>query len=117
MKPSDIRAKVLLFKALGNHVRLRILETLCSRGMSVNELCEVVKEEQTRVSHELRCLTVCGLVDYRREGKRVIYSLNRKTVLPLLEAADRHVERFAERIRGCEMVSDAKRITVDELTV
>ncbi len=117
MKSSDIKAKVLLFKALGNQVRLRILETMYGREMSVNELCEMVKEEQTRVSHELRCLTVCGLVDYRRDGKRAIYSLNQKTVLPLLEAADRHVERFAERIKGCEMVSDAKRITVDELTI
>jgi ArsR family transcriptional regulator len=117
MTLQDKAAKVLLFKALGNDVRLSILEELSRGALSVNEICKAIEEQQTRVSHELRCLTVCGFVNYRREGKNVLYSLNRNTVLPILRAADRHAGKFAERIKGCEMVSEAKRITVHELTV
>lgn len=115
MSKDDYRAQVLLFKVLSNEVRLKLIEALRSGEKSVGELCEKIKEEQTRVSHELRCLVVCGFADYRREGKRVMYSLNKKTVLPILEAADKHVERFGDRMKGCDMVSEAKKMIVPEL--
>ncbi len=110
-------SRVLLFKVLANAVRLKLVEALSHGEISVNELCEAVREPQSRVSHELRCLTVCGLANYRREGKRIIYSLNSKTVLPILNAADGHVEKFADRMKTCDMISEAKRIAVHELAV
>lgn len=116
----DNATRVLFFKVLANGVRLRIVEAL--RGstaceLSVGELCQVLRVGQTRVSHELRCLLVCGLVDYRREGKRIIYSLNKKTVAPVLEAADKHVVRFAERMKKCSALSEAKSTGLDEITI
>ncbi len=108
----DEQARVLLFKVLANNVRLRLIETLSTGERSVGELCDETDQEQTRVSHELRCLTVCGFVNQRREGKRIIYSLNRKSVLPILEAADKHTAKFAERMRGCEMISEARKMPI-----
>lgn len=104
------RGRVLLFKALANDVRLRLIEALGSGEKSVNELCVEIQEHQTRVSHELRCLTVCGLVDHRRDGKYIIYSLNDQTVVPLLKAADRHVGRFISRMKGCDLLNETKKI-------
>ncbi|MCL4517852.1 MAG: metalloregulator ArsR/SmtB family transcription factor [Thaumarchaeota archaeon] len=114
MSKDDYQAQVLLFKVLSNEVRLKLIEALRGGEKSVGELCEKVKEQQTRVSHELRCLVVCGFADYRREGKWIFYSLNKKTVLPILEAADRHVEKFGHRMKGCEMVSEAKKMVIQE---
>ena len=114
---ADVQARVLLFKILANTIRLRLIEALDAGERSVGELCEETGEEQTRVSHELRCLTVCGLVTQRREGKRIIYSLNRKTVLPILRAADIHAAKFAERLKGCDMISEARSIPLPKVMV
>jgi DNA-binding transcriptional ArsR family regulator len=114
---ADEQARVLLFKILANNVRLRLIEALSADARSVGELCEETGEEQTRVSHELRCLTVCGLVTQKREGKRIIYSLNRKTVLPILRAADTHAAKFAEGLKGCDMISEARSIQLPKVTV
>lgn len=115
MSKQDYQAHVLVFKVLSNQVRLKLIEALRDGERDVSELCSEVREEQTRVSHELRCLTVCGFANFRREGKRIIYSLNSKTVVPILDAAAKHVEKFGERMSGCDMISVAKKITVAQI--
>jgi len=117
MSQKTYQLRVLLFKALANDVRLRIVEALTDGEKSVGELCDEIGEHQTRMSHELRCLLVCGFVGYRRDGKRIVYSLNRRTILPILEAADRHASEYGERMKGCDLVSEAKRMKVHELKV
>ncbi len=117
MTKMDREPLVLLFKVLANDVRLRLIEALASGEKSVGELSEETRQMQTRVSHELHCLTVCGVVNFRREGKQIIYSLNQRTVLPILQTAQKHAEKFAERMSGCEIISDARRMTVRALTV
>ncbi len=117
MTKRDKESLVLLFKVFANDVRLKLIEALTSGEKSVGELSEETGQMQTRVSHELRCLTVCGIVNFRREGKQIIYSLNERTVLPILETAEKHAEKFAERMSGCEIISDARRMTVRALTV
>jgi ArsR family transcriptional regulator len=111
------QAREFLFKILSNEVRLQLIEALHEGEKSVGELCNAIEEEQTRVSHELHCLMVCGFVNYRRDGKRIIYSLNGKTVIPLLESADRHIENFGERMKSCNTISDARRVIINELSI
>ncbi|HZW56121.1 MAG TPA: metalloregulator ArsR/SmtB family transcription factor [Nitrososphaerales archaeon] len=115
MSKQYYQAYVLVFKVLSNQVRLKLIEALRDGERDVGQLCSDIKEEQTRVSHELKCLTVCGFANYRRDGKRIIYSLNSKTVIPILDAASKHVEKFGERMEGCDMISDAKKITVAQI--
>jgi DNA-binding transcriptional ArsR family regulator len=109
---TDYQANVLVFKVLSNHVRLKLIEALHEGEKDVGELCIAIDEEQTRVSHELRCLTVCGFAEFRREGKRIIYSLNSKTVVPILEAAEKHIAKFGDRMKGCDMISEAQKMTI-----
>ncbi len=103
---------VFIFKVLSNEVRLAIIEALLKAPMSVNEICEEIKEEQPRVSHELRCLTVCGFVYSERDGKRIIYELNKETITPIIEAANKHARIFCDKMKGCEMLSDIKKMTI-----
>lgn len=114
---SDTSSVALLFRVLSNEVRLRLVESLAEGEKNVSDLCSVLGQEQTRVSHELRCLLVCGLVEYRREGRQMIYSLNRDTVLPILKAADKHATQFCDRIESCEIVSEMRRVRLHELPV
>ncbi len=80
---------------------MKILLLLQKGPMSVGEICRESGLEQSLVSHHLRCLTFCGFVTNKRDGKKRIYSINADTVGPLLALADGHIKRFARRLRTC----------------
>ncbi len=76
---------------------------------SVGDIRKVLGEEESRVSHELRCLTACSLVSFTKDGKRMVYSLDGSTVTPTLDTAGNHVLKLEGRMDDCSMVSDARR--------
>ena len=57
-------------RALSDQTRLRIVALLEKEELSVNELQEVTRLGQSRISTHLGLLADCGLVRSRREGKR-----------------------------------------------
>jgi ArsR family transcriptional regulator len=63
-------------KALSDPTRLRIVALLEKDELSVNELQEVTRLGQSRISTHLGLLADCSLVGSRREGKRTFYRLN-----------------------------------------
>jgi ArsR family transcriptional regulator len=70
----------LFFKALSDTNRLMIIDML-----SCGELCACVILEkfnitQPTLSHHMKTLCDCGLVNGRKEGKWVYYSLNLENV-------------------------------------
>jgi DNA-binding transcriptional ArsR family regulator len=93
----------LFFQALANETRMQVLRTLSDKGgMNVSQICEELALEQTLVSHSLRCLAFCGLVRSAREGKSKVYSVNNRTVLPLLKIVDNHLSDFATNLLTCD---------------
>lgn len=64
-----------IFKALSDETRLRVLKLLQERELCVCELIQVLDMSQPRISRHLSVLKNAGLVDDRREGKWVYYSL------------------------------------------
>lgn len=62
-------------RALSDPTRLRILSLLEKDELSVNELQEITKMGQSRISTHLGLLQDSGLVDSRKEGKRTFYKL------------------------------------------
>jgi ArsR family transcriptional regulator len=74
------------FRALADPIRLKIVRALarpeavcCSREdrVSASDLERVVRLAQPSVSHHMKILTGCGLVESRKYGKYVYYRLNR----------------------------------------
>ena len=63
-------------RALSDQTRLRIVALLEKDELSVNELQEVTRLGQSRISTHLGLLADCALVKSRREGKRTFYRLN-----------------------------------------
>jgi len=63
-------------RALSDPTRLRIVALLEKDEMSVNELQEVTRLGQSRISTHLGLLADCALVKSRRDGKRTFYRLN-----------------------------------------
>jgi ubiquinone/menaquinone biosynthesis C-methylase UbiE/DNA-binding transcriptional ArsR family regulator len=63
-------------RALSDPTRLRIVALLEKDELSVNELQEITRLGQSRISTHLGLLSDCDLVRSRREGKRTFYKLN-----------------------------------------
>src|SRR5215813_6840047 len=63
-------------RALADPTRLRILGLLEKDELSVNELQEITRMGQSRISTHLGLLQDSGLVHSRRDGKRTFYRLN-----------------------------------------
>jgi ArsR family transcriptional regulator len=63
-------------RALSDPTRLRIVALLEKDELSVNELQEITRMGQSRISTHLGLLQDSGLVQSRRDGKRTFYRLN-----------------------------------------
>lgn len=78
------------FKALSDPTRIRILNLLCMREHSVNDIAETLNLGQSTVSHQLRFLKNLRLVKFRREGTTIYYSKDDDHVMNLLTQAIEH---------------------------
>jgi transcriptional regulator, ArsR family len=67
-----------IFKALSDDTRLRVIKLLQERELCVCELMQVLNMSQPRISRHMSVLKNAGLVDDRREGKWVHYSLKKE---------------------------------------
>src|SRR5437868_2287309 len=63
-------------RALSDPTRLRIMALIEKDELSVNELQEITRMGQSRISTHLGLLQDSGLVQSRREGKRTFYKLS-----------------------------------------
>ena len=69
----------LICKALGDSNRLQIVQMLSEGEKCGCKLLEAFEITQPTLSHHMRILTECGLVNARKEGKWSHYSLDRKS--------------------------------------
>jgi DNA-binding transcriptional ArsR family regulator len=82
------------FTNLANPTRLAALEQLMNQPMSVNELATTLKQEQSMISHNLKPLLKCNLINIQKQGKKHIYTINQQTLQPIFEAIQNHAEKF-----------------------
>jgi DNA-binding transcriptional ArsR family regulator len=74
----DFKSLVSVFKALSDENRQKILLSLEEAGeTSVGDLVEKFRLTQPTMSHHLGVLKNAGLVNDRREGQFIYYSINR----------------------------------------
>lgn len=85
-----MEAAALMFKALAEPARLRLLEILMQRSSCVSELAELSGEEISAVSQRLRVLRNVHLVTRLRQGKHMIYALADDHVKELVKNALEH---------------------------
>ncbi len=76
-------------KALAHEARLLILCLLIEAEKSVTEIEEILSLRQPAISQQLARLRADGLVETRREGKNVFYSLARPEVREVIGSLHR----------------------------
>jgi len=89
----------LFFETLGTSLKIDIITELKHGALNVNELARKLNQERSKVSHALLSLEECRFVNARKEGKRRIYSLNKETIIPLINLAERHVKKYCKACR------------------
>lgn len=86
------------FVNFANKTKLDIIMLLKEKPLSVGEIAEKIKGEQSKVSHNLRKLSACRILKVERKGKQRIYFLNKETVLPMLKLVEEHVQKYCGRV-------------------
>lgn len=81
-----------LFKVFGDSTRIRILFVLFEAEVCVCDLAKVLNMTQSAISHQLRILKANKLVNSRREGKPVFYSLADGHVRTIIAQGREHIE-------------------------
>lgn len=71
---------IKMMRLLADPTRLRVLSMLQQNELNVSAMCDRLDLAQPTVSHHLGLLRTMGLVNTRRDGKQVFYSLNRDNV-------------------------------------
>jgi ArsR family transcriptional regulator len=99
----SLRKSVSLFHALSDETRLALLERLKRGEQCVCELTDVLKAAQSRLSFHLKVLKDAGLIQDRREGRWMYYSINSEAIEELEEAVERlkQVARSAASATRC----------------
>jgi ArsR family transcriptional regulator len=78
-----------LLKALSDGTRLNIVEFLLDGEKCVCEIFPRVKRTQSTVSIQLSTLEKAGIVESRRDGKRIYYKIKDSRVHGILKATKR----------------------------
>lgn len=79
--------KAEFFKTLGHPARIRILELLRTGERSVGELIPEVGIEQSHLSQQLAVLRRANVIQARKAGSAVFYSVTDQHIFQLLEIA------------------------------
>ena len=84
----------LFFETIAIKARMEILCLLRHEPMPVSQICKALNQEQSRVSHNLKKLVECHVLEFKQKGKQRIYSLNKETIIPILDLVEKHVQKY-----------------------
>jgi DNA-binding transcriptional ArsR family regulator len=73
------------FRAIGEPMRIKLLDRLRDGEATVNELSEATEASQQNVSKHLALLAEAGIVARRKDGTRVYYRIADEGVFKLCE--------------------------------
>ncbi len=80
MTNSVTNSTVTFAKAMADETRQKIMQHLCCQWLCVGDVVAQMGVTQPTVSHHLAVLRQAGLVETRREGKMIYYTLNQSVV-------------------------------------
>ena len=91
--PADEQLQDLgdLFKIFGDTTRIKIMYALYEGEMCVCAISELLSMTQSAISHQLKTLKDANLVNARRDGKEIYYSLSDEHVKSIIAEGFEHI--------------------------
>ena len=88
MPDDEVVSKLAVyFQSFSDSTRLKILSCLSIMDMCVNDLSKVLNINQTTISHQLKTLKDQNLVEFKREGKILVYRIKSQDVEDIMAYA------------------------------
>lgn len=102
-----LEARAKIFRALGDENRLRIFQHLVEADgpLNVSALCERTALSANLVSHHLRCLANCTLVEATQDGRKRFYEVRLREAVEMVHLADECIKQDIENVLECDIVS------------
>jgi ArsR family transcriptional regulator len=88
MAGERVTGRVQALKALAHPARLKMVEALGKGERCVRDLRKLVGSDVSTVSRHLKILAAAGLLESRREGQWVFYSLAAPCMIDYLKCLD-----------------------------
>lgn len=74
----------LLFKALADQTRLEIVDMISCGELCACEILKSFQFTQSTLSYHMKLLTDSGLINARRDGKKMMYSIDAEKAIALV---------------------------------
>ena len=85
----DEKRNISLLKAMGETTRYKILTILVSGERCACEIPELIKRSQPNTSMHLSKLQDWGIIQSRRDGKRILYTIKDSRVKKILNIVNK----------------------------
>jgi DNA-binding transcriptional ArsR family regulator len=77
-------------RAISHPLRIAVIDLLANgKKMSVTEIYQSLDIEQATASHHLNILKNKGILDSKREGKKIYYSLRNLTLTDIIDCVNK----------------------------
>jgi ArsR family transcriptional regulator, arsenate/arsenite/antimonite-responsive transcriptional repressor len=83
------------FRVLGEPMRLKILQVICAKPLTVTEIVNATGASQSNVSRHLSLLASAGVITRQKDAQFVYYKLSDPLTLRLCELV--HTQFFQQR--------------------
>ncbi|MCD6557733.1 MAG: winged helix-turn-helix transcriptional regulator [Candidatus Aenigmarchaeota archaeon] len=93
-----MRESTKIFKALCDETRLKIIESLLDGEKCVCEIVPFTKRTQSTVSIQLAKLESLGIIESRREGRKIYYRLTNEKVREILRILNKGANQDNQKI-------------------
>ena len=92
LSEEQLEQVALRFRLLGEPMRLRILQAVCHKPRTVNEVVKAVGATQANVSKHLALLAGAAILARRKEGQSVYYGMKDQLAMKLCALVHKHLE-------------------------
>lgn len=89
-----------IFKALSHPTRLQIIMLLKEGSLCVCDILSQIDSEQSNTSQHLTVLKNQGIVDSKKDGSKVIYSIKSPEVYEMIDIAENIILRQIEETKS-----------------
>ncbi|NMB66495.1 winged helix-turn-helix transcriptional regulator [Candidatus Woesearchaeota archaeon] len=80
-----MKNELLILKALADETRLKIVELLIEGEKCVCEIFPYIKRTQSTISLQLEVLKKAGILDSKKQGRKVYYFISNNKIYSILE--------------------------------
>lgn len=82
---ADLEKVAGQFRLLGEPMRLKILQALCAKPLTVGEIVDATGATQSNISRHLSLLKSAGIIEREKDGLFVYYAMSNPLTLKLCE--------------------------------